>query len=158
MSCGKTAMWTVDAIHGEAAYLDSNVLIYGFEGQSGAIRSDVGALLRDIYRGRLRGHTSLITRAEVMVHPLRHSLTELADRYRSLLSGEGALIVQPLDQRTADWAAELRADYPALRLPVALHLATALRSRCRSFITSDKRLAAVSGRIEILLLGQLESA
>lgn len=158
MSFGKTAMWTVEAIHGGASYLDSNVLIYGFEGRRSAVRSGVGAMLRDIHLGRLRGYTSLITRAEVMVYPLRHSLTELANRYRTLLSGEGTLIVQTLDQRTVDQAAELRAEYSVLRLPHALHLATALRSRCRSFITADKRLTVASGRIEILLLDELGNA
>lgn len=158
MSCEETAMWTVDTLHGEASYLDSNVLIYGFEGQRGAVRRGVGTLLRDIHLGRLRGYTSLITRAEVLVYPLRHSLPELANRYRALLSGEGALVVQTMDQRTVDRAAELRAEYPVLRLPDALHLATALRSRCRSFITADKRLTAASGRIEVLLLDELGSA
>jgi len=151
-------MWTVDAIHGEASYLDSNVLIYGFEGRRGAVRSGVGAILRDIHLGRLRGCTSLITRAEVLVYPLRHSHLELANRYRALLSGEGAIVVQTLDQPTVDRAAELRAEYPVLRLPDALHLATALGSRCRSFITADRRLTVASGRIEVLLLDELSSA
>lgn len=151
-------MWTVNALHGEASYLDSNVLIYGLEGPCGAIRSGVGGILRDIHLGRLRGYTSLITRAEVLVYPLRHALMELADRYRALLSGDGTIVVQTLDQRTVDRAAELRAEYPVLRLPDALHLATALRSRCRTFITADKRLTAASGRIEVLLLDELGSA
>jgi len=151
-------MWTVDALRGEASYLDSNVLIYGFEGPPGAVRNGVGAILRDIHLGRLRGYTSLITRAEVLVYPLRHSHTELADRYRALLSGEGAVVVQTLDQRTVDRAAELRAEYPVLRLPDALHLATALWFRCRSFITADKRLTVASGRIEVLSLDELGSS
>ena len=158
MSCEKTAMWTVDALHGEASYLDSDVLIYGFEGPRDTVRSGVGAILRDIHLGRLRGYTSLLTRAEALVYPLRHSQTELANRYRALLSGEGAIVVQIPDQRTVDRAAELRAAHPVLRLPDALHLATALQSRCRSFITADKRLTVVSGRIEVLLLGELDSA
>jgi len=151
-------MWTVEALHRETIYLDSNVLIYGLEGQPSAVRRGVGSILRDIHLGRCTSCTSLLTRAEVLVFPLRHAKLELANRYRALLSGEGAIVVQALDQGTVDRAAELRAEYPVLRLPDALHLATALQSRCRSFITADKRLAVASGRIEVLLLDELGGA
>jgi predicted nucleic acid-binding protein len=150
-------MWTVESLHGATCYLDSNVLIYAFESKSSALRRSIGSIVRGMHLGHCRGCTSLITRAEVLVFPLRHAQLELANRYRTLLSSEGAIVVQALDLGTVDRAAELRAEYPVLRLPDALHLATALQSRCRSFITADKRLGVVSGRIEVLLLDELGS-
>ncbi|MBI2970275.1 MAG: PIN domain-containing protein [Gammaproteobacteria bacterium] len=148
-------MWTAESLDGTAVYLDSNVLVYGFEGPPSAIRSGIGEILRNIHLGRSSGCTSLITRAEVLVQPLRHAQLELADRYRALLSGDGPIVIHGLDQSTVDRAAELRAEYSTLRLADALHLATALQNYCRSFITADKRLTAASGRIRILLLGEL---
>lgn len=73
-------MWTVESLHGATCYLDSNVLIYGFEGQLSALRRDIGSILRHMHLGHCRGCTSLITRAEVLVFPLRHARLELADR------------------------------------------------------------------------------
>ena len=60
-------------------------------------------------------------------------------RYRALLSDEGAIVVRSWTETWVDRAAELRAEYPVLRLPDELQLATALQSRCRSFM--DRREA-----------------
>lgn len=145
----------LDELRGARLYLDSNVFIYAFEAQPGPLRQATGQLLRWVWGGASTAGTSLLARAEVLVRPLRLRQAELADRYRSLLSGAAPVTIFALDRQVVDAAAELRADYPALRLPDAVHLASALRAQCDVFVTGDQRLSTFAARIAVLTLDQL---
>jgi predicted nucleic acid-binding protein len=153
-----SAMKSLDELNDASLYLDSNVFIYAFEAVTGPLRQSIGLLLRRIYAGQCTAGTSLIARCEVLVRPLHLRQTELADRYRELLSGAGAVTVHGLDEATVDFAAELRADYPVLKLPDALHLATAIKIGCDVFVTGDRKLDVVSARISVLPLERLPAA
>lgn len=148
-------MKSLDELRGTTLYLDSNILIYAFEAQAGALRQAIGQIIRMIYLEQCTASTSLITRAEVLVRPLQLRQTELADRYRALLSGYNAVFIHKPDEQTVELAAELRADYPALKLLDALHIATAIQASCTVFVTGDLRLSVVSARIPVLTVDQL---
>lgn len=105
--------------------------------------------------GESAGCTGVLSRAEVLVHPLGKRQSELADRYRRLLTAAGPIDIKPAAPRIADLTAELRADYPSLKLPDAIHIATAIQADCGAFITVDKRFAAVSARLPVIILDQL---
>ncbi len=139
-------------------YLDSNVFIYAFEGRPGALREAASLIVRQVFAGENFGCTSVLTRAEVLVRPLGQRQTELADRYRRLLSAAGPVEIKSIEPLAADIAAELRADYPSLKLPDALHLATAIQTDCSAFITGDKRLSIASARIPVVILDQIATA
>lgn len=151
-------MKSFDQWHGARLYLDSNVFIYALEGRTDAVRRATAQLLREIHAQRCTAATSLIARAEVLVRPLRLQQVELADRYRALLSGASAVLVYAVDENVVDRAAGLRADYPVLRLPDALHIATAMQAGCDAFITGDRRLDVVSARIAVTTIDQLPGA
>jgi len=151
-------MKSLEALRGRALYFDSNVFIYAFEGEMDPVREAAGQLLQAAEAQHCAAATSLISRAEVLVRPLRQKQVELADRYRALLSGAGAVSLYGVDENVVDRAAELRADYPVLKLPDALHIATALHIGSDVFITGDQRLAAVSARMAVLTLSQLPGA
>lgn len=51
---------------------------------------------------------------------------------------------KPADKLVCREAAQLRQKYPSLRLPDALHLATAITAQVDSFVTADKRLLAIA--------------
>ena len=138
-------------------YLDSNVFIYALEAPGASAHSAAARLLEDIHAQACAGATSLLTRAEVLVRPLRDREVTLAERYRLLLSGAGAIDLYALDPDVIELSAALRADYPALKLPDALHLATAIHTDCDVFITGDKRLAAASARIPVVILDQIST-
>lgn len=148
-------MTTLDNLSGAELYLDSNIFIYALEAPEAAAHPITVQLLQDIHDQTCLGATSLLTRAEVLVRPLRERQVALAERYRVLLSGAGAIALYALDADVIELAAKLRADYPALKLPDALHLATAINTDCDAFVTSDKRLNVVSGRIRIVVIDQL---
>lgn len=145
-------MWRVEDLRGHEAYLDSNVIIYAFEGAEPAALRSLRALFADLASGATGARTSLLTRAEVLVRPLRERQDELAAAYRELLSGTRDVAVQPIDAAVVDRAAALRASHHALHLPDALHLATAVLCRCRYFVTSDKRLPASVGSVTVMPL------
>ncbi|MEQ8799207.1 MAG: hypothetical protein RJQ08_10290 [Salinisphaeraceae bacterium] len=57
----------------------------------------------------------------------------------------------------ADLAAELRADYPGLKLPDTLHLVTAINAGCGAMVTGEKRPSVASARMPVLVLDQIEA-
>ena len=157
MSCGLIAMWRLDDLRGANNYLDTNVLIYAFEGdEADNRRRRVGALFRDLAEGRAQASASVITRTEGLARSLREGDLPLVNWYRELLSGRGLVEVLAVNQAIADLAAELRAEQRSLRVPDALHLATAIHNGCASFVTADEKLTIAAHRIRVLLLAELE--
>ena len=124
--------------------LDSNVFIAALSGreQHSAIAQH---LIRAIARGDYKALASSVVFGEVLsINSQPHTLD---------LSGFFALIpyltTVPADDVVCVKAGQLRADYSkSLRLPDALHLATALFANADIFITNDKKLATVA--IEII--------
>lgn len=145
-------MWRVESLRGREVYLDSNIFIYAFESADHPALGGIRALLRDISNGTTHARTSLLTRAEVLVRPLREQQQDLAEFYRNLLSGTQPISVQPLDGAIVDRAAALRAVHGRLRLADALHLSTSLLCECDGLLTADKQLAAIDADIKVLPL------
>jgi predicted nucleic acid-binding protein len=151
-------MWLPNTIAGQTVYLDANILIYGFETQTSPLQLSLtlGAVLRLFQEERAWARTSALTRAEVMVRPLRDSNAELLQLYQELLSGNAFLAVDAISGAMIDQAARLRARL-GLRLADALHVASAMESGCDAFLTADRQLAVCGNDIEVLLLADLTS-
>lgn len=81
--------------------------------------------------------------AEVIVRPLKQATDATVDGF---LDAAGVSVV-PVDRVIARRAAQLRADHPALRLPDAMSVATALVSDA-TLLTLDKKLQQTIRRIE----------
>ena len=78
----------LDSRRDSLGYLDSNVLIYAFEGPVGSPhRRRLADLFDQLAEGRTRACASVLVRAEVLVRPLRSGDAILAEWYRQLLSG-----------------------------------------------------------------------
>ncbi|MBK7002355.1 MAG: PIN domain-containing protein [Rhodoferax sp.] len=149
-------MWLADTVIGRTIYLDANVFIYAFEGTLAPPdvtnpASALRAVFHLIQQGRTWARTSQMTRAEVLVHPLRNGNARLVDLYSSLLSGTEMIAMDAVSTAVIDRAARLRADFH-LRLADAIHLASAIESGCDALLTADKRLAACSALMAILPL------
>lgn len=81
--------------------------------------------------------------AEVMVSPLQQRTEATVDGF---LDAAGVRFV-PTDRAIAHRAARLRADRPALRLPDAMSLATALASDA-ALLTLDKKLKRIAEQVQ----------
>jgi predicted nucleic acid-binding protein len=117
-------------------YLDTNILISLFEGDA----TDFEALWLFIHSGiiseRITFHTSALSFAELLVKPYRSRNMALAQQYLSLARSEDWLAVFQVSPLVIDTAATIRARY-RIRLPDAIHLATAATLSCRYFLTFD---------------------
>jgi predicted nucleic acid-binding protein len=132
-------------------YADANVFVYYVE----AIEP-YGQRVRELFVRADRGEalivTSMLTLAEVLVHPLRQRQDELVRVYQDLLLRVRAgLRVMPVDASVLIDAARVRAAVPSIRLPDAIHLATARRAGCDLVITNDTRLKAAPDSTVVVL-------
>ncbi len=133
-------------------YLDSNVFISALEG----IPPDGDGSRRLLALGDSISNlfvTSELSLAETLVKPFELMLEmkelptnprhlapgTLAADYSDLLATRHGMGVQPIERSTRA-CRTIRAEDKAIRLPDAIHVATAEQSDCTHFLTSDKDL------------------
>ncbi|MGH8581270.1 MAG: type II toxin-antitoxin system VapC family toxin [Gammaproteobacteria bacterium] len=135
---------------GSRVYLDANVWIYALEGYA-AYAVPLKALFARIDAGEIAAITSELTLAEVLVKPFADGNAALQQIYVETLHDRPSLTVAPITRTTLIKAARLRAQHTALKMPDALHAATALVSGAKYFISNDVRFATVSAleRVDI---------
>ena len=138
-------------LRGERIYLDTNVFIYALEG-SVEVKAQVAPLFAAVDAGELSVVTSDLTMAEVLVHPYRMGDLKLVDRYERLLAPRPNLARIPVSLPLWRAAARHRAS-TKLRLPDAVHLATAEAERCTFVVTNDQGFAAASS-VAVVLIGE----
>ena len=135
-------MGEVIDLPGKHVYIDTNIIIYAVEGylqHEPAIRS----LLAAMDRGDLFAVTSELTLAEVLVKPLQEHNPSLQKAYRDFLEPSPAFNVAPISRDILLTAADIRAT-TGLRLPDAIHAATALYYGCDCFFTNDRSFRAIT--------------
>ena len=139
-------------LQGRVVYLDTNVFVYAVEGVE-PYASALRPLVEAIAAGEQQAVTSEITLAEVLVRPLRESDTVRQAEFDVAVRTRGGLTVVPVSRPVLVEAARLRA-LTRLKLPDAVHAATARQSGCEAFLTNDTGIAAVPG-VEVVRLAEL---
>ena len=147
-------MGKVSDLHGFRVYLDANVFIYHLEATP-AYSAVVCAIFDGCDRGLLRAVTSELTLAEVLVAPLRKADQALVAAYEAMLTASPKLEVVPVDRAILVEASRLRAA-SSLRLPDAIHAATARGGACDAFVTNDAHLQSALG-MPVALLNRLSA-
>lgn len=125
-------------------YLDTNILISAFGGDA---EPDIALQLLEIIEAILPGKyppcvTSELTLAEMLVRPLRVGAEEQVRSFDNVLTTSAWLEVEPVTRSVIWGAASLRARHSTLKLPDALHVATAIYKRCSHFLTADLGIKA----------------
>jgi len=128
-------MGNVSAQLGQRVYADANIIIYAVEGFV-AYLDQIRALMTAMNTGEVIIITSELTLAEVLVKPLKDQNPAIQQAYKTFLAPTPALEVAPISRDILEEAAQWRAT-TKLKLPDAIHLATALRRQCDSFLTND---------------------
>jgi len=98
-----------------------------------------------------QGITSVLTLQEVLVKPLRDGHSDLADKYRQVLTNSVNITLHMIDEATCETAAEMRAKYAWLRTPDALQIATAINHNAQIIVTNDDRWQRLT-EIEVAVL------
>lgn len=123
---------------GRRLYLDTNIFIYALENLDpwGSI---AGRIMQAIDAGECTAVTSELTLAECLVKPLQIGRIDFIKAYSDAIQPRHFLIVPPVDRAVLVRAAELRAQH-LIKLPDAIHAATAILNRCELYLTNDQRL------------------
>lgn len=104
--------------------------------------------------GKFTAVVSPITLSECLVIPYRLKKAEVARVFTDLLVNSEGVLFYPIDEITADKAADLRARHN-LTLTDAFQLAIAIQSECDAFLTNDVDLKRVT-KIPIIVLSEAE--
>jgi predicted nucleic acid-binding protein len=127
-------------------YLDTNIFIYLIEDYDHFF-SATTKLFELVDNEVLTVVTSEFTLAEVLVKPYETNNIGLQKAYLTTIQDSKTLIMAPVTKEILLSAAQLRAKFlKTLKLPDAIHLATALTSKCSLFVTNDRNLK----KLEIL--------
>ena len=124
------------ALAGKKIYLDANIIIYLMEGFE-PFAPILSQLLEAIEAGQITCVTSEMTLAEVLVRPFKQEVVGLVKVYTDALNDKRLLTLQPVAYQTLMDAAFARAE-TGMKLPDAIHVATAVQSSCDVFLTNDK--------------------
>ena len=129
---------------GQRIYLDANLFVYAVE-QVSPFALGVEGLFHAADQGEVTLVTSLLTLPETLVMPYRKADDILVMMYHELFTlPPPGLHVVPLSAQILEHAARLRATEFSLKLPDAIHLATALSEQCDLVVTNDRRLKTIT--------------
>ena len=137
---------------GVRVYFDANIVIYAVEGFAD-VAAQIRALLAALDTAEIAAVTSELTLAEVLVKPLREHNQAAQQAYKSFLTPTPVLQLAPVNRDVLEEAARLRAT-TSLKLPDAIHLATARLGGCDSFLTNDDLFKPV-GSIPVKILSEI---
>jgi predicted nucleic acid-binding protein len=122
-------------------YWDANIVIGLVQG-----KSDISRQIR-VLVGRMKRRsppflvTSELTYAETLVKPYRDRDERSIAQFDNWSISNPVLEVRPVTRRVLHEAAVLRAQHKSLRLPDAIHLATAFDAGCSHVLSGDLRLS-----------------
>lgn len=134
-------------------YLDSNIFIYTIE-EYPVFSNVLDRLEMGILNGKIQALTSEVTLSEVLVKPIADGdVIKIQAYHRSMRNGNTFTVV-PVDRSILIEAATVRAN-SNLKLPDAIHLATAILHGCTHFVTNDQHFKNYQS-VKVLLLQELQ--
>jgi predicted nucleic acid-binding protein len=128
-------------LHGKSVYFDANIFIYLLENHS-----DFGEICLSIVQSavdkELDGYSGDLVLAELLVKPLKDNNARAVKAVKDLFSKEARIELLPHKRSTFETAALLRANYK-IKLPDALHIATAIENHIEVFLTNDREIPSI---------------
>ena len=128
-------MGLLDEIEGPQVYLDTNIFIYAVEGFD-RFEEEINLLFSAVEQGEIEAITSELTLAEALVKPFKEGKERYQQIYREALQDRASFHLMSVTRPLLVESARLRAS-TGLRLPDAIHLATAREAGCSTLVTND---------------------
>lgn len=129
--------------------IDSNVFIYYLE-DDGALGQAAEELLNLVVANKDTGVASELVYLEML------SDTDITPSQLSKIEeflSSSTVVFGVVNKSVLLYAAKLRRKHSTLKAPDAIHLATAINSKCDVFVTNDKKLASLKqSEIKVVLL------
>ena len=138
-------MGAIEQLQGDRIYVDTNVWIYAMEGVD-----KYADFLATVFESDMEIVTSELAIAESLVAPIRAQDVDKQNSYMDAIANVDNTTAIPINRRILLEAARVRS-YTKLKLPDAIHAATALATNCTTFLTNDKQFRTVEG-LSVLLL------
>jgi predicted nucleic acid-binding protein len=132
----------------------STLFIYALEGYPD-FTPRIAILLEAMDRQEIEALTSELTLAEVLVKPFRERHVAWQRTYQEVLQPSVSLTLLPVSRAILIAAAQIRAQFP-IKLPDAIHAATAQQVSCGSFLTNDPGFKTVKN-LPVVLLSEWKS-
>ena len=129
--------------------VDTMGFIYHFE-KNENYQPFTTALFRSIESGAMKAVTSVITLLEVLVRPKKERNKHLVEEYKFLLQTFPNLEMVSLDEKTADIASSLRAQY-SIKTADAIQVASSILAGAKAFVTNEPSLKRIYG-LDILIM------
>ncbi|MCL2647292.1 MAG: PIN domain-containing protein [Phycisphaerales bacterium] len=145
-------MGKLNDLLGQKIYLDTNIFIYALE-QNPEYAAVVDRLFALFDAAKAAAFTSEIALAECLVKPCADGNSDFQIRYQAAITTRPGLTVYPISRSMIIRAAHIRAAHK-VRLPDAIHLATALDASCDFFLTNDQLVKPIPG-ITLIQLSDL---
>lgn len=136
-------------------FIDTAPFIYYIEESKDNPRycNQVQGFFADCYRKDVALITSTITLEEYYVMPYRVGELQRIVLFQKLLFSMGVEVIG-IDDKIADKAAQIRAEYSKFKAMDALQLATACLTECDLFLTNDRQLRQF-GEINVVTVDKL---
>jgi predicted nucleic acid-binding protein len=147
-------MGLLTRLQGDRIYLDTNIWIYALEDIADFSQS-LTALFDAIDAGALTAVTSELILAETLVKPIQNNNIAQQETYIEALTETKSLIVMPVERSILIQAAHIRVG-TKLKLPDAIHVATALATQCTTFLTNDKQFQSMPD-LSVVLMSEVGS-
>lgn len=133
--------------------LDTNIFIRALDDPTGlGVRAR--ELIAQIKKKAPRVFISTILLEEFFVRVYKDKREREESNILDFLTIGGLATFVNMDQRIALLTAKIRADYPSLRAPDAIHLATAIASGAKLFITTDRRIPKKIKGLKVAVLSK----
>lgn len=129
-------MWA--QLRGKRVYLDTNIIIYAIEANPD-FHERAKALIEAIDCDEILAVTSELTVAEALVKPIASGRSDIVSQYEAFLLSDSKLRLVAVDRTILRSAADLRARMN-IKLPDAIHVASAIETDCEIFLSQDREL------------------
>lgn len=133
----------LNRLRGSRVYFDVNPIIYFIE-QNTQFAETVTPIFEMIGEGSILAFTSELSLTEILIKPIRDNLNQVIQAHKELLLDTELFTLISPNQDTFLVAAELGGK-SSMRTPDAIHMACAIESKCKYFITNDKGIKSTGG-------------
>ena len=132
-------------------YFDTNVFIYAIEGHESHYQW-LNELFQYIASNQMKVITSELTLAECLVKPIKDNNQAAVDGFKRHLQSSDSMQMCQVTREILMRSAQVRCEL-SLKLPDAIHMATAIEHTCQVFVSHDKKLKAPDGMLKLSMGG-----